>query len=409
MNNKNLELKVEDDFLLEEVLEGVIANTSPFAFLDEPAQKPAYLDEIQLGIEKAALGFCLEKGFVPYGAVIDSICWATKPDSWEFGRFGEYAKKKWMKEKSSREIKEGMVDLGERIRQSLSESAEKYSLESIENALAAIEIRYARYAYSEGDKRKRIKKEDMFKEKRKYEVLWVPSFRRLKEKYEKARQSLPQDFLLIRAEKNTGAESDELIDNVKTAEDKERNMNEVTNFLKHPCFDAAQLKIEKEIFSYCIKNEFQPYGTVMDALLYLTHRKSFDEKCYHYESENASKRFSKSGVVCLISGIRKNVADLASSIEDAFLSAIGEYNRKSGKADKMGNLIAGSILSGIYSRYAQYSRFNEFRRWASTAGKKARDPYDIIWEPWFKGLNKQFWQARKYFELEKDGKKFRLI
>ena len=233
-----------------------------------------------------------------------------------------------------------------------------------------------------------------------YDVIWRPLFEKLSQTIllptHPSVRHLKKDGhftyikrLVIKNRERTVVEDDELLDDVVIAEYWDRDMDEVTGHVKHLHQDAVQLRIEKAVLDFCLKKGSQPYGVVLDALSYLSHGHSLESG--YFKAEAAKKRFQGKSV----EDIKEHVINISSLIEEAFLRAVSEYG--------INNLDAKTMFSSICRRYSRYAEDGQRREWGSRSKEMpVRNTYDVLWSPWFKGLDEKFKKAREYFEGEKD-------
>lgn len=190
--------------------------------------------------------------------------------------------------------------------------------------------------------------------------------------------------------------NDDLLAEVVEAEAKDKGMNRAERYQKHPHMDAVQLRIERAVLDFCLQEGFQPYGTVMDAIAYLVD--GYESRSPYFETEPARKRFNGKPT----EDIRAHVTRLSSVVEAAFLGAVSDAK------GAIGNPGGKKILNDIFGRYRRFCEYDQRGRCgernqalAAMALSVERNPYNLLWEPWFNKLLSRFRHYREEYGGEK--------
>ncbi len=183
---------------------------------------------------------------------------------------------------------------------------------------------------------------------------------------------------------------DTLLKEVVEADAKDTAWEQGTGYKKNPHLDPVQLTVEKAVLNFSIDQGFQPYGTVMDALLYLASERV--PKSPFYRTEEGKKRMRWMS----LETIRKYIDHLADVIEAA---ANAEASQRA-----LSSEVKNFTLTDIFGRYHNYCQFGQrgkfgprSRELVDGALSPERHPYNIAWEPWFNGLARTLNGAKEYF------------
>jgi hypothetical protein len=364
--------------------------------LEAGEKKPKFCDEVQFTIEKSLFDYCQKEGFMTYGFVLDAFYYCADHKFSETPDFARYAEMKKLKPANVEYIKKHVLNISKVIEKALEEAKSTFNLDDkeLEGITGVIRERYSNfgnYAYrSKGFAAPVNRRYDHT-----YEVLWSPWFKKLNAEFISVISPLQKKgdehlLLKIKYDKIGAIEDDFLLEAVVKAEERDRHMNEITGHIKHPKHYAVQLRIENNVFDFCLKSGFQPYGALIDALSYILNGNNLENG--YFNSEAASKRFDGKKP----EQIKEHVIEIAKAVEQAYLRAVDEYALKGDS----GKEILGGIL-GSYSRFCTYGDRGAWGKRSKEMLADAKHPYDVLWEPWFNKLNAKFQEARRFFERER--------